>query len=130
MVAWNHWQKKKSLQPYHDVLKILVDMLLGKWENNPEKFKSQEFQEILDLKMQDRIYTLEQALLKMHCEGDVQNNFTGTKMEKCTERCQGEVEKRIKCVQSVHQTRNLLAAQCYVGMGGLQNSGNRQYTKY
>jgi len=68
-------------------------------------------------------YSLERALLLMYNKDEDLDNFKGTILEKCTESSQKELLKKIKCTAVVHDIRDILAQQCFIGIVGIQDSG-------
>ena len=126
MYAFKFWQDYcdpdyRSLKTYHEVLRILVNMLFEKYESE----EGERIQKISDLKAQDKVYTLEKALLQMYDYGEFKEILKGTQWEKCTTKSMEDIENRIKAIQCVHNIRNLLATQCYIGVVGHQDAGEK-----
>jgi hypothetical protein len=109
---------------YHAVLEYIVRELVEKWESDKEKQVSEAFQEITDLRRDGRTYSLEKALLLLHISSEGLSNFDQTKLSKCTKDSLEALDKRIRCIGAVHEIRNLLASQCYIGIVGIQDAGN------
>ena len=83
-------EKKLSLKKYNEVLRILVNMLFEKYELEEGERK----QKISDLIAQDKVYTLEKALLQMYVNGELEEILKGTKWEKCTKKKSGRFGKQ------------------------------------
>jgi hypothetical protein len=68
-------------------------------------------------------YTLEKVLLKLFKTKKGLENFTGTSLMECTEKSLNLLIKRIRCIRTIHEIRNLIATQCYIGVVGIQDAG-------
>ena len=120
----NWWMKEKLIDgSYHAVLEFIVQELAQKWEANEERRGSAEYQEVSDLRRDRKTYSLEKALLILYASTEGLKNFEGTSLSKCTEDSLKGLIKRIDCIRAIHEIRNLLASQCYIGVVGIQDAG-------
>ena len=58
------------------------------------------------------------------------DNFKGTILEKCTVSSQKGLLQRIKCTAIIHDIRDILAKQCFIGIVGIQDSGKLYNIQY
>ena len=120
----NWWMKEKLIDgSYHAVLEFIVQELAQKWEANEERKGSPEYQEVSDLRRDRKTYSLEKALLLLYASTEDLKNFEGTSLSKCTKNSLKNLIKRIDCIRPIHEIRNLLASQCYIGVVGIQDAG-------
>ena len=120
----NWFMKEKLIDgSYHAVLEFIVQELAQKWEANEERKGSAEYQEISDLRRDRKTYSLEKALLLLYVTTEGLQNFEGTGLSQCTENSLKDLIKRIDCIRAIHEIRNLLASQCYIGVVGIQDAG-------
>jgi len=59
----------------------------------------------------------------MYNKDEALDNFKETILEKCRESSQKELLRKIKCTAIVHDIRDILAKQCFIGIVGIQDSG-------
>ena len=109
---------------YREVLKFIVDEMY-KYLATINK-DDQALREISDLREDGGVYSMEKALIKMYDpEKDIQN-FNGTNLEKCKDSSKKMMIERIECIRAIHNIRNILAHQCFIGLVGIQDAGTVQ----
>jgi len=59
----------------------------------------------------------------MYNKDEALDNFKEAILEKCRESSQKELLRKIKCTAIVHDIRDILAKQCFIGIVGIQDSG-------
>ena len=120
----NWWMKENLIDDnYHVVLEFIIKELAQKWEADKKKKGSPASQQISDLRTDGKTYSLEKALLLLFDSEDGLANFDGTILSQCKENSLKNLIKRIECIRAVHEIRNLLATQCYIGVVGIQDAG-------
>ena len=87
---------------------LLVSVFLKIWLVNyylQEKKESKKFQELSDLRLDEKTYSLEKALLLMYDRSKGLDNFKGRILSECREKSQRELLARIESIQAIHDIR-------------------------
>jgi hypothetical protein len=123
--ALANWLMKEKLidDNYRAVLQFIIQELAQKWESDEKEKGSNQFQEVSDFRRDGKTYSLEKALLLLYTSSKGLANFEGTNLKKCTKGSLEALIKRIECIRTIHEIRNLLASQCYIGIVGIQDAG-------
>ena len=116
--------KKLADKNYHEFLNFIVDELLKTWQLDKQQKNSIKYQEISDYRMEGETYSLEKALLFLYDKKKKLENFRGTILSEFKTSSQESLLKRIDCIGAIHDIRNLLATQCYIGVVGIQDAGD------
>ena len=123
-VANSLLEEKLVDENYHEVLKFIVTELLKTWQSDEQQKESAKYQEITDCIMEGETYSLEKALLVLYDKSKKWENFKGTILSECKTSSRQSLVKRIDCIGAIHDIRNLLATQCYIGVVGIQDAGD------
>ena len=84
-------------------------------------------QDLEDLIRRDGVYHLEKALSLMYDPQLGKNNFNGCELEGVYETCKEELTKRIEAIKQMHELREQLAKQCFIGVIGPQDAGKSTF---
>ena len=106
---------------YREVLKFIVDEMYKYLASTGEE--DQRIQEISDLREDGSVYSMEKALVMMYNPENGIENFNGTNLEKCKDSSKKMMIERIECIHAIHNIRNILAHQCFIGLVGIQDAG-------
>ena len=107
---------------YREVLKFIVDEMY-KYLASTGEAEDQRTQEISDLREDGSVYSMEKALVMMYNPENGIQNFNGTNLEKCKDSSKNMMIERIDCIHAIHNIRNILAHQCFIGLVGIQDAG-------
>lgn len=111
---------------YEQVLNWITQELYKKLEKTEQltaAIKDDLLQEVSDLREDGKTFNQEKALLLMYNSEIGVQNFVGSDLENCNEESKISVIKRIECIKTIHNIRNILAKQCYIGVVGIQDAG-------
>ena len=108
---------------YEQVLFFIVQALAKVWENDEIKRHSTEFKMVSDYRLSGDTYSLEKALLLLYNPSEGSANFKGTDLSKCNQSSLEKLLQRIESIKVIHEIRNLLAKQCFIGVVGIQDAG-------
>ena len=108
---------------YVQVLRWITAELFRVYSLAMQEANPRRLEEVSDLRDDDSTYSNEKALLLMFDKEKGIENFNGSGIEGSTEQSKTDLLQRIECIEAVHNIRNILATQCFIGLVGLQDSG-------
>ncbi len=111
------WSKNSNSKSYVEILESIIAAL--------QKRSQDEIvdQQIRELGFLNDTYNLEKIILLLFKTSEGISNFEGTPLMNCTEESLDLLIKRISCIRTIHEIRNLIATQCYIGVVGIQDAG-------
>ncbi len=119
-VALTFLSTNLETKSYIGILEYIIGALKKKSQDEKVDQKIKELEFIIDT------YNLEKIILLLFKTSEGISNFEGTPLMDFTEESLNLLIKRVSCIRTIHEIRNLIATQCYIGVVGIQDAGNHK----
>ena len=119
---------------YEAILKFLNSELLQMLKKGANSAHGKDHvRHAADLQETKGIFYLEKSLVVMvHYLGGMSQvqEFKGCSLENCTVESKKALSRRISCIIAIHNIRDILASQYFIGVVGIQDAGNGLHKKW